>query len=140
MARIGKNLQGLARIGKNLQEIARNGKYWQEFARNYKNRKKSQEWRKTDKNGKNGEDCRRMEKNGDKVTEENFKFYVKKKYKMNRYFFRWYPHESQFIADLEVNTFLKSDNFCRSSAPLKKKVVIGTPCRTYNQHQGLSLI
>ena len=32
-----------------------------------------------------------------------------------------YPHESQFIADLKVKKFFKSDNFCRSSAALKKK-------------------
>ena len=39
---------------------------------------------------------------------------------MNWYYYRWYPHKSQFIADLKVKKFFKSDNFCRSSAPLKK--------------------
>ena len=37
--------------------------------------------------------------------------------------------ESQFIADLKAKTFLKSYNFCRSSAQrLWKKPVIGSPC------------
>ena len=40
---------------------------------------------------------------------------------MTWYYHRWYPHKSQFIADLKVKKFLKSDNFCRSSARLKKK-------------------
>ena len=48
--------------------------------------------------------------------------------KMNWYYYRWYPHKSLFIANLKVKKLLKSDNFCRSSAPLKKAVVIGTPC------------
>ena len=49
--------------------------------------------------------------------------------RMNWYYYRWYPHKSQFIADLRVKKFFKSDSSCRSSAPLKKNIVIGTPCR-----------
>ena len=41
---------------------------------------------------------------------------------MNWYNYRWYPHKSQFIANLKVKKFLKSNNF------EKKPVVIGTPC------------
>ena len=52
---------------------------------------------------------------------------------MNWYCYKYYPHTSQFIADLAVKKFLKSDHFCGSSMHLKKKQdVIGTPCTKSN--------
>ena len=51
---------------------------------------------------------------------------------MNWYCYRWYPHHSRFIANLKVKKSLKSDHFCRISAPLKKKLLLGHPVQNWS--------
>ena len=57
---------------------------------------------------------------------------------MNWYCYSWYPHKNQFIADLKVKKFSKSDNFCRSSAPFKKnQSLLGHPVVKRSEHPRL---